>query len=121
MSFRKPKSYGAVDHREWSEWLAFHYTALKAIQLPPSLTLSKEHWKDFLQNGYLEWHPESNDGFEFDQLSLEQMAGLLGVLEKSPEFASEPMVSWLRNRVGSTRLITPISTSPQGPTSQDKK
>lgn len=99
MSFRQSKSHRAADQRKWLEWLAFHNTTLKAIQLPPSVTLSREHWTDFLQNGYLEWHPESHDGFVFEQLSLAQMSGLLAVLETSSEYDTLPIVGWLRQRV----------------------
>jgi hypothetical protein len=63
------------------------------------VTLSESHWTDFLQNGYLEWHPESRDGFVFDQLSCDQMSRLLAVLEVSPEYGAEPMSGWLRYRL----------------------
>ena len=55
---------------------------------------------DFLHNGYLEWHPESYDGFTFDELSPGQMSDLLAVLEASPEYVSGPMAGWLRHRIG---------------------
>jgi hypothetical protein len=93
MSFRQP-------NRAWQEWCARHQAALHAIGLPPSVTLSESHWSDFLQNGYLEWHPESHDGFAFDQLSLGQMSQLLAILEASQKFDSEPMVGWLQFRLG---------------------
>ena len=62
--------------------------------------MSESHWTDFLQNGYLEWHPESQDGFVFDQSSRDQMSRLLEVLEASPEYRAEPMSGWLRHRLG---------------------
>jgi hypothetical protein len=36
--------------------------------------LSAEHWKDFLENGYLELHPGDGAGFCFERLTREQMA-----------------------------------------------
>lgn len=99
MSFRKPKSEEGNVHRAWDAWLATHASALKAINLPPSLTLSFDHWVDFLQNGHLEMHPEASDGFSFEQLSREQMEGLLKILKATPEFAAEPLVGWLRQRL----------------------
>ena len=100
MSFRQPKSHQDADQRAWRSWLSRHEPALKAIGLSPSVTLSERHWTDFLQNGYLEWHPGSQDGFVFDQLSRDQMSRLLAVLESSPEFFAEPMSGWLRYRLG---------------------
>ena len=77
------------------------WAALKAIGLPPGVTLSEDHWTDFLENGCIEFrHPEANDGFFFGQLSAGQMSRLLAVLEASPQYASRPMVGWLRYRLG---------------------
>lgn len=100
MSFRQRKSHRHSDDRAWRAWVSRHEAALKSVGLPPSVTLSEGHWSDFLQNGYLEWHPESNDGFVFDQLSAQQMSKLLTVLEASPEYMAEPMTGWLRRRLG---------------------
>ena len=100
MTFRQSKSHRGADQPAWRAWLSRHEQALKAINLPPSITLSEDHWTDFLQNGYLEWHPEAYDGFEFGQLTSGQMSGLLTVLEASPEYVSMPMAGWLRNRLG---------------------
>jgi hypothetical protein len=99
MSFRQQKSEHHRDSRSWEAWLAKRARSLKAINLPPSVTLSRAHWVDFIQSGYFEMHPEANDEFSFHQLSREQMSGLLKVLEASPEFASEPLVRWLRQRI----------------------
>jgi hypothetical protein len=100
MSFRQPKSHRHDHDRAWRAWLSRYESALKAVGLPPSLTLNEDHWTDFLQNGYLEWHPESNDGYVFDQMSAQQMSQLLAVLEASPEYVAQPMVGWLRCRLG---------------------
>ena len=103
MSFRKPKSNRDVEDRAWRRWLSENETELKLAGLPPNVTMSAPHWNDFLQNGSLDWHPESYDGFSFDQLSREQMTILLAVLEaslsSSPEFASGSMIGWLRHRL----------------------
>jgi hypothetical protein len=104
MSFRQPKSHRRLEERKWREWLSRNAAALKAINLRTELTLSPAHWIDFLQNGYLEWHPESNAGFVFDQLSADQMRGLLTVLDASPEFSAEPISGWLRHSLGSTAM-----------------
>ena len=100
MSFRQPKSHRDAEQRAWRAWLSRQEPALKAAGLPPSVTLSESNWTDFLQNGYLEWHPESRDGFVFDQLSRDKMRQLLAVLEASPAYAAEPMSGWLRHRLG---------------------
>jgi hypothetical protein len=96
VSFRRPKSNRHVEDRAWRAWFARHEAALKEAGLPPSVTMSEAHWVDFLQNGYLEWHPESCDGFTFDRLSSEQMGRLLRVLEVSPAYATAPMAGWIR-------------------------
>jgi len=104
MSFRKPKSHRDAEDRAWRQWLAANEIALKRVGLPPGVTMSAAHWNDFLQNGMLDWHPESNDGFCFLQLSREQMEHLLAVLEAAletaPEFSEGLMIGWLRQRLG---------------------
>ena len=100
MSFRRPKSDQHLNARAWHEWLSRNAASIRAIGLQPEVTLSCEHWSDFLQNGYLEQHPESWTGFTFHQLSREQMGGLLSLLDGSPEFAVQPMTGWLRGRLG---------------------
>jgi hypothetical protein len=89
-----------IEDRAWRNWLTHDAPALKAISLPPELTLSSSHWIDFLQNGYLERHPESDAGFDLDLMTAGQMRGLLAVLEASPQFTAEPMSGWLRVRLG---------------------
>jgi hypothetical protein len=100
MSFRRPKSDQHLEDRAWRDWLSRNATAIRTIGLPPEVTLSREHWWDFLQNGYLELHPESRTGFTFHQLSPERIRGLLLLLEGSPEFAVQPLAGWLRARLG---------------------
>lgn len=102
MSFRQPKSHRHADDRAWRAWLARHEPALRAAGLPPGVTLSEAHWLDFLENGSLDWHREDYDGFQFDQLTADQMARLLAILEASPEYARKPMAGWLRHRLGGT-------------------
>lgn len=99
MSFRQPKSDRHARDRAWQSWLSRHQAALREVGLSPSVILSEDHWTDFLQNGYLERHPESNDGFAFDQMTPGQMLALLRVLEASPQYALSPLVRWLRHRV----------------------
>src|SRR4051812_336904 len=96
MSFRQPQSHQDAEQRAWHAWLSRHERALKGAGFPPSVTLSESHSTDFLQNGYLEWHPKSQDDFVFDQLSRDQMSDLLAVLDASPEYVSESMSGWLR-------------------------
>jgi hypothetical protein len=98
MSFRRPKSQQHVVDREWRTWLLQHERELRDIGLPAGVLLTADHWYDFLQNGYLEWHPDSYDGFDFKQLTNDQMGRLLAVLEASPQYVSQPMVGWLRHR-----------------------
>jgi hypothetical protein len=99
MSFRQPKSARDAKDRAWRQWLFRNEAKLKLVRLAPAVTMSEAHWVDFLQNGYLEWYPESHDGFTFDQLSTQQMAELLAVLDNSPDYSNEPMVGWLRHRL----------------------
>jgi hypothetical protein len=100
MSFRQPKSNRAAEDHAWREWLRANEPALKRAGLPPSVMMSAAHWYDFVQNGHLEWH--QSDGFSFGELSSEQMAILLDVLELSLKAAPEytgPMIGWLRVRL----------------------
>ena len=103
MSFRQRKSNRDAELREWRAWLDANQSALHRAGLPPSVTMSPSHWDDFLQNGYLEWHPESQDGFSLDRMADEQMAELLSVLEIAarthPKFAEGPMAGWVRVRL----------------------
>ena len=98
MSFRKPKSHRHAEDRDWHQWLAKNEASLKRAGLPPSVTMSAAHWNDFVQNGSFDWHP--SDGFSFDQLSLEQMATLLAVLEEAPAIYQGPIIGWLSVRLG---------------------
>jgi hypothetical protein len=99
VSFRHPKSDRHERDRAWREWLRRHDAGLRAVAMPPAVTLSEAHWTDFLHNGYLEWHPEDNDGFTFDKLSVEQMRRLLTLLQASPEYSTAPMAGWIRMRM----------------------
>lgn len=103
MSFRRPKSDQHVQDREWRDWLARNGPRLKALGFPPEVILSRDHWVDFLENGWLERFPESYTGFTFDRLSTDQMRGLLQVLESSKEFNGSSMSGWIRHRLGKSR------------------
>jgi hypothetical protein len=99
LSYRREKSRSHLDNAEWFKWLSGHYPSLRAIGIPVECTLTSKHWIDFLQNGHLELHPESDAGFSFDKLSPDEMKTLLGILESSPKFSREPIVGWLRHRL----------------------
>ena len=86
----------------WIIWIERHRATLKSIGLPPEVYLDLEHWCDFLQNGYLERHPESSTGFDFSQMSTDQMRQLLEFLDAHDEFHPDQceMPGWLRVRCG---------------------
>lgn len=100
MSFRRAKSRGHEDREAWSEWLDRVRTQLRAIGLPPEVYLSAAHWNDFLQNGYLEWHPQDTAGFLFDHLSAASAGALRRFLEGQygAEARCPPLLEWLRVR-----------------------
>ncbi len=98
--YRREKIAGDRERsRAWHEWSASHRGELAAIGLPPEVYLDESHWTDFLENGHLHWHASS--GFEFGNLSAEQLAALHRFLER--EFASAespPVLKWVRVRCG---------------------
>src|SRR5262245_10868065 len=100
MGFRKKKP-GADDRRAWGEWLDRHRRELQEMGLPPEVSLSREHWLDFVENGHLHWHPQDSTGFEFSSLDRNQMERLLGFLDRHPEFspASARLTGYLRVRL----------------------
>jgi len=98
MSFRRKKDNRLAEQRKWREWLAANEAALLEAGLSNEVLISQDHWTDFLQNGYLEWHPESSSGFTFDQLTSEQMKKLLKVLQQSHDYPGEGMAGWIRTR-----------------------
>lgn len=100
MAFRQPKSRRDVADRQWRQWLAAHAAALTEAGLPPGVTLSESHWNDFLANGYMELHPEADDGFWFGDLTPRQMAALLAVLKSTPAYVGVAMAGWLQHRLG---------------------
>ena len=102
MAFRKIKTDDHKRQDAWHEWIADNGTALKSIGLPPEVYLTVDHWMDFLENGHLHWHADDSTGFEFSQLSHEQMVRLCDVLENFHEFEPEyyPMIGWLHVRIG---------------------
>jgi hypothetical protein len=100
MSFRRPKLNRPKEDRRWRDWLSQNAGALRAAGLPPEVTASADHWKDFLDNGHLHWHPESDAGFSFDQLTPDEMRRLLAVLDVSADFRGSALAGWLRHRLG---------------------
>jgi hypothetical protein len=81
MSFRQAKSRDRDRRDAWQEWIDLHRAELQAIGLPPEVYLSADHWDDFLQNGYLELHPQDCTGFSFQKLSPASAGALRRFLE----------------------------------------
>jgi hypothetical protein len=100
MSFRRAKSRDNVKREAWAEWVGRYRPDLQAIGLPPEVYLSGEHWEDFLENGYLEWHPQDSAGFGFDHLSPASAGALRRFLERQYGEAVHcpPLLAWLRVR-----------------------
>jgi hypothetical protein len=86
MGFRQAKSRAHEEREAWAGWISLHRSALRAIGLPAEVYLSADHWADFLENGYLEWHPQDRTGFTFDRLSPASAGALRRFLEG--EYAS---------------------------------
>ena len=100
MGFRRAKSREHEKRSAWAEWTARYRPDLQAIGLSPEVYLSPEHWEDFLENGYLEWHPRDSAGFVFDQLSRASAGALRRFLEDQYGEAARcpPLLGWLRVR-----------------------
>jgi hypothetical protein len=100
MSFRRAKSRDHGKREVWAEWIARYRQDFQAIGLPPEVYLSAAHWQDFLENGYLEWHPQDSAGFVFDHLSPASAGALRRFLEGQYEEAHRcpPLLEWLRVR-----------------------
>jgi hypothetical protein len=100
MGFRQPKSRAHEDRVGWAEWISIYRSALRLIGLPPEVYLSAEHWTDFLENGYLEWHPQDRTDFTFDRLSPASAGALRRFLEGQYGGAERcpPLLGWLRVR-----------------------
>ena len=100
MSFRRSKSQAHRNRREWDDWLSQHRQTLQSCGLAPEVYLSAEHWDDFLQNGYLEWHRDDTAGFAFDQLSPTEAGALRRFLEEqcNDDNTCPPLLQWLRER-----------------------
>jgi hypothetical protein len=84
----------------WTKWIDARRPELQGIGLPPEVYLSLAHWDDFLENGYLELHPEDRTGFVFDKLSPAAAGALRRFLER--QFGESdrcpPLLGWLRVR-----------------------
>jgi hypothetical protein len=100
MAFRRHKSNEHHRRQAWSEWVARHRETLRAVGLPPEIYLSEAHWLDFMQNGYLELHPEDRTSFEFADLSPASAGALRRFLEQEYGSAAQPppLLGWLRVR-----------------------
>lgn len=98
-----------ADHRldrAREEWLEAHRQELREIGCEPEVLLSWAHWADFIENGWLEHHPNDRTSFQFDDLSLEQSRELLAFLRR--HFPSHQLdvdrvslVGWLTVRLES--------------------
>ena len=100
MGFRRAKSREHARRQEWEAWISLHRAELQAIGLPAEVYLSAAHWGDFLENGYLEWHPQECTGFVFDNLSPAEAGALRRFLETQYNEADPypPLLGWLRVR-----------------------
>jgi len=100
MSFRRGKERGRERREAWAEWIARYRPELQAIGLPPEVSLSAAHWEDFLENGYLEWHPQDFTGFTFDSLTPAAAGALRRSLERQygGTDRSPSLLEWLRVR-----------------------
>jgi hypothetical protein len=100
MGFRRPKTNAHHRSQKWHTWINRVRAELLAIGLPAEVYLDEDHWSDFLENGYLEWHESS--GFEFGHLSMGQLAALHRFLEREYGQADRcpPLLGWVRVRCG---------------------
>ena len=100
MSFRRH-----VDHKRKAAekaWIDRYWPTLKKIGLPPVVYLDYDHWTDFLDNGYIEFHVDPTN-FSFTQLSTDQLKQLHIFLEEQYGHDDLPpsLLSWLRVRLQS--------------------
>jgi hypothetical protein len=100
MGFRQSKSDRQQCQQRWIDWIEVHRSVLMDIGLPPEVYLSEAHWKDFLQDGYLELHPEDSTGFSFSDLPAAAAGALRRWMEKEYGASSQdvPLLRWLRVR-----------------------
>jgi hypothetical protein len=100
MGFRRKPSDQHIRLKSWRIWIDSYCSKLSSIGLPPEVYLDESHWEDFLENGHLHWHESS--GFEFAQLSPEQMIALHIFLELEYGDATPvpPLLNWVRVRCG---------------------
>ena len=97
MSFRKLKSHNGHLSHEWHAWIDLNRSELIAIGVPAEVFLDEARWSDFLQNGHLHWHESA--GFEFGQLSPQQLAALNRFLERENGSGQQsPLLDWVRVR-----------------------
>jgi hypothetical protein len=100
MTFRRGKSDGHRRAHKWNDWIDRFRTRLAAMWLQAELFIDADHGEDFLENGHLHWHESS--GFEFGDLSPEQLAALHELLELEYGSAERcpPLLRWARVRSG---------------------
>jgi hypothetical protein len=66
--------------RNWATFVTHNRHVIEAAGLPLVVTESIHHWDDFLMHGYLDHHHDPA-GFTVDQLSNEQYAALIQLVE----------------------------------------
>ena len=79
MGYRRSKNSVAAA-RHWSTFVARNNRVIEAAGLPQAVTESIDHWDDLLMHGYLDHHDDPT-GFTTEQLSDEQYAALLQLVE----------------------------------------
>lgn len=106
MGFRRPKSREHERQKAWGEWVERARPILRSIGLPAEVLLSESHWEDFLENGYLEWHPQDYTGFGFNELpplAADELRRFLE-LEYGENEPVPTLLGWLRVRYQEGRL-----------------
>lgn len=105
MTFRRTNHDDRRRERDWHSWIATNCKMLDSVGLPPEVYLSLAHWLDFLENGHLHWHQEDSSGFEFTQLSHDQMLLLHKFLIGTNKFEPEhyQLLEWLRVRIANPK------------------
>jgi hypothetical protein len=106
MGVRRSKKDDHRARQAWSDWITQHREGLRALGLPPEAYLSEARWLDFLENSYLEWHPEDRPGFSFADLSAGSAGALRRFLEREYGSAEEcpSLLRWLRVRYQEGRI-----------------
>src|SRR6266498_178096 len=79
MGYRRSRE-GVSAARDWATFVERNGSVVEAAGLPLVVMKAINHWDDFLTHGYLDHHLDQT-GFKVDQLSDEQYAALLQLVE----------------------------------------